>query len=216
LLLGSDQGRKGQREERGNRSSEVLLHRPISPTGTTKKHHHLKLLTTPPCSSEDRCSHRRGVDPSSFCGGLRGRASHRLGGGVEEGNRRQPTIMTCKHYDMLKGHPGSSKSTSRHGSRPSENRKSKRADDLRSPKFHLRSIVATHDHRGLGLLNVKPERYIREKRHADAAIVNDSCTSNLTLLLFGETSDLGTGWILPTRTPGLCTEANIQMIAHSL
>lgn len=81
-------------------------------------------------------------------------------------------------------------------------RKSERADDLRSLNTSLRSIVATQDYRGISLLNVKPGRYIREKRHADAAIVNDPCTSNLTLLLSGETSDLGTGWILPTRTPG--------------
>ena len=81
-------------------------------------------------------------------------------------------------------------------------RKSKRTDDLRSPNIRLRSIVATQDHRGIGLLNVKPGRYIREKRHADAAIVNDPCTSNLTLLLLGKHFDFGTGWILPTRTPG--------------
>ena len=81
-------------------------------------------------------------------------------------------------------------------------RKSKRADDLRSPNIRLRSIVATHDRRGIRLPNIKAGRCICKKRYADAVIVNDLCTSSLTLLPLGKTPDLGTGWILPTRTPG--------------
>ena len=50
------------------------------------------LIAAPPCSSEDRCSHRRGADPlrtssADFHGGLRGRTSHK--GGVLEGHHLQ-------------------------------------------------------------------------------------------------------------------------------
>ena len=105
-LLESDQGRRVSRREGKQviRSTSAPTHLscPAPPTGTTKN-------TTFWCSSRPRHVPPRIAvrtdaalillrTSADFLGGLRGKVSHRLGGGVLEGNRKQPrpvNTTTC-------------------------------------------------------------------------------------------------------------------------
>lgn len=71
-------------------------------------------------------------------------------------------------------------------------RRCKRAGEPRSPGISLRSTIATQRHhirRGTGLFNVKLRRCVREKRHADTAIVNASCYSKRYLITLTDEAD---------------------------